>query len=86
MRLSPLPLLAALISTTFADVKFTSPIAGHSYTGGGTLSITWADSGVAPSISDLTTYQLFLCAGGNDASSIVCYIVRGMKHIARRVS
>ncbi|KIW05872.1 uncharacterized protein PV09_03072 [Verruconis gallopava] len=54
-----------------ADVKFTSPAAGSSHAGGGSLQVTWEDSGTAPALSDLTTYQLFLCAGGNDASSIV---------------
>jgi hypothetical protein len=49
-----------------ADVRFTKPAAGASIAGGTVLQVEWEDSGDAPSISDLTTYQLFLCAGGNE--------------------
>ncbi|KAF2431354.1 beta-1,6-glucan boisynthesis protein-like protein [Tothia fuscella] len=71
MRLFPLSLLAAIVPTILADVQFTSPAPGSSFTGGGSIKIAWKDSGDAPSISDLATYQLFLCAGGNEEASIV---------------
>jgi hypothetical protein len=58
-------LLPALIPLVSADVKFTSPAAGSTLTGGGTLSVKWEDSGESPTIDDLLSYQLFLCAGGN---------------------
>ena len=64
-------LLAAAAPFAFADVSFTTPAPGASIAGGGTMTVEWKDSGSAPSISDLTSYQLFLCAGGNDATSYV---------------
>jgi hypothetical protein len=66
----------ALSSTVFADVKFTSPAPGDIVAGGGALTVKWIESGDSPSISDLSTYQLFLCAGGNDdASSIQLEVI-----------
>jgi hypothetical protein len=66
----PLFLVSTLITTTFADVSFTKPIAG-SWNPAGTLQVAWADSGTAPVLTDFVSYQLFLCAGGNDAASIL---------------
>jgi hypothetical protein len=63
-------LLATLVPFVFADVKFTSPAAGVTVTGP-TISISWEESGTSPKISDLASYQLFLCAGGNDVSNYV---------------
>ncbi|KAI9883297.1 MAG: hypothetical protein M1823_004940 [Watsoniomyces obsoletus] len=62
----PLWLLLSFASWTLADVEFIRPSAGASVAGGSTFEIEWRDSGEAPSISDLTTYRLFLCTGGND--------------------
>ena len=62
----PLLLLLAISPFTLADVKFTSPAAGASIPGGTALRVQWEDSGYAPSISDLKSYQLFLCAGSNE--------------------
>ena len=64
-------LLAAVAPYTLADVEFTSPAAGATVTGGSTLDVEWKDSGTSPPISSFSTYQLFLCAGGNDAGSFV---------------
>ena len=64
-------LLAAAVPYTLADVEFTTPDAGGTVAGGSTLKVAWKDSGTGPKISDLQTYQLFLCAGGNDQSSFV---------------
>ena len=66
-----LALLAAVAPYAFADVEFTSPSAGASAVGGQLLQIAWKESGTAPPITDLQSYQLFLCAGGNDAGSFV---------------
>lgn len=66
-----LALLAAVAPYAFADVEFTSPSAGAASVGGQLLQIAWKDSGTSPPISDLQSYQLFLCAGGNDAGSFV---------------
>lgn len=71
MQFRLLALLAAITPFALADVEFTSPAAGAKLTGGGSINIAWKDSGSAPSISDLTTYQLFLCAGGNDDTTFI---------------
>jgi hypothetical protein len=56
---------AALCPLALADVEFTVPAAGASVAGGTAFTVTWTDSGTAPSISDLTAYQLFLESGSN---------------------
>lgn len=66
MRLHLLSLLGAFASFAVADVEFSSPAAGGSVAAG-TITIKWKDSGDSPAISDLSAYQLFLCAGGNEA-------------------
>ena len=71
MLLSILSLLAWSIPLAIADVRFLTPNAGSTAEGGGALQVSWEDSGSDPALSDLTTYQLFLCAGGNDEASIV---------------
>lgn len=60
-------LFLASISYVSADIQFTVPAAGKSYDATTALTVTWTDSGVAPSISDLTAYQLFLYTGSNTA-------------------
>ncbi|KAA6411533.1 MAG: beta-1 [Lasallia pustulata] len=69
MLMRPFALLAAAAPFAFADVKFTTPAPAAQLTAGSSLSLGWVDSGTAPSISDLASYQIFLCAGGNDANS-----------------
>lgn len=66
-----LTLLAAVAPHAFADVEFTSPSAGATAVGGQLLQIAWKDSGTSPPITELQSFQLFLCAGGNDADSFV---------------
>lgn len=63
-------LATALFSFTFADVEVTSPKPGDTITGL-SLAIEWKDSGDTPAIADLASYQIFLCAGGNDPSQYV---------------
>ncbi|KAF1987450.1 hypothetical protein K402DRAFT_392712 [Aulographum hederae CBS 113979] len=65
MQLRLLTLLAACAPFVLADVKFTTPRAGASIPVG-TLAIAWAEGSAEPPLSDLTTYSLFLCAGGNE--------------------
>ena len=60
-------LLTSFPSLISADVEFTAPAAGASIRGGSTFTVSWKDSGDAPSISDLTSYQLFLFSGSNAA-------------------
>jgi hypothetical protein len=65
-----LAVASALLPLSFADVKFTTPIA-EAVLPVGSLSIAWTDSGDSPALAGLTSYQLFLCAGGNDDSSYI---------------
>ncbi|KAG4431125.1 hypothetical protein IFR05_013394 [Cadophora sp. M221] len=68
MRLSTLQgLLAALFSLASADVKFTAPAAGASVVGGTAFTVTWAYTGNAPALADLSSYTLFLFSGSNAA-------------------
>ena len=72
MLIGFLTLLALLASTILADVKFVTPAPGASLPGGGkSISVSWVDSGEDPPLASLTTYTLFLCAGGNEAGSYV---------------
>ncbi|KAF2019257.1 hypothetical protein BU24DRAFT_418844 [Aaosphaeria arxii CBS 175.79] len=71
MLLTPLALLTALTTLVSADIQFTSPKAGSTIAGGTAVTIEWKDSGDGIAIADLTAYDLFLCAGGNDASTII---------------
>ncbi|KAF2113317.1 beta-1,6-glucan boisynthesis protein-like protein [Lophiotrema nucula] len=57
--------LFAALHLVSADVEFTSPAANGPGLSAGSVSVAWKDSGDEPPISALTTYQLFLCAGGN---------------------
>ena len=54
-----------------ADVEFTQPKAGATLNGGSTVTIKWKDSGDKPEIDDLTNYEIFLCAGGNEEADYV---------------
>lgn len=64
-------LLAAVAPYAFADIEFTSPSAEATLSGGSTIKVQWKDSGIPPALKDLQSYQLFLCAGGNDEKSFV---------------
>jgi hypothetical protein len=75
MRLNPVfALLGALAPLAAADITFTSPKAGASLAGGTSITVEWKDSGEAPAIADLKSYQIFLCAGGNEDATIVSTI------------
>lgn len=68
MRLRFLALLATLAPFAFADVEFTGPAAGDTITVGvqaASITVKWKESGDSPPITDLLSYDLFLCAGGN---------------------
>jgi hypothetical protein len=70
MILRCLTLLAALVPYVFADVEFTTPAAGATIAGN-SISIAWKESGVSPPITELASYQIFLCAGGNLATDYI---------------
>ena len=59
-----------LLGLVEAAVTFTTPGPGATIAGL-TIDVTWADDGLPPLLTDLTTYKLFLCAGGNDGGSFV---------------
>lgn len=65
-------LLAGVIPYIFADVKFITPEAGATIEAGSTLTIEWEESDESPPLDALLSYQLFLCAGGNEDGSYVC--------------
>ncbi|KAL8927568.1 MAG: hypothetical protein Q9208_002375 [Pyrenodesmia sp. 3 TL-2023] len=67
--LNKLILLATLSSFALADVQFTSPAAGATLQAGKPIKAEWKDSGDGTPLTDLKTYTLFLCAGGNEAES-----------------
>ena len=67
----PLVALAALIPYVSAGVEFTKPKAGAKLTAGTAIEVEWKDGGDGPKLSELLTYELFLCAGGNDATDQV---------------
>lgn len=71
MILRSLWLLATLTPYIFADVEFTAPKPGASVKAGGPLTIEWKDSGEIPPLDTFLSYQLFLCAGGNEDGTYV---------------
>ena len=70
MHFRLLSLISSLAPLALADVKFTSPPSGGSVPAG-VLNVQWEDSGSGTPLSSLVNYQLFLMAGGNDASTAV---------------
>jgi hypothetical protein len=66
-----LSLILAVASAALADVEFLDPDAGATAKGGDTITVRWRDSGKEPRLSQLTKYDLYLCAGGDAADSYV---------------
>jgi len=63
-----LPLIFALLLSAplaLADVSFSVPAAGKTYTAGTAFTVTWAESNIAPLITAFTTYDLLLFTGSN---------------------
>lgn len=73
--LAPLAVVTALVSLANAGIQFQKPAAGAKLTAGSAIEVTWKDGGDGPALSDLTTYELFLCAGGNDPDEIVSHTI-----------
>jgi hypothetical protein len=71
MLLTKTLLLVLISAFATADIRFLTPASGSSVHGDGALSVSWEASGTAPTMDDLISYQLFLCAGGNDDATIV---------------
>lgn len=72
MLIRSLILLAVLVTSAIADVEFVTPAAGSTVAAAKTLSVTWKESGVKPPLTSLTTYTMFLVAGGDGAESQAC--------------
>lgn len=69
--LAALAVAAALSDLVHAGISFTKPAAGDKLTAGSAIEVAWKDGGDGPALSEFSTYELHLCAGGNDAASIV---------------
>nr|POE65922.1 hypothetical protein CFP56_57612 [Quercus suber] len=63
-------ILLSFSSLVSADVNFTIPAAGASVPAG-TIDVAWQDSGIVPSLQDLTQYTLDLMVGGNGAGQML---------------
>ena len=70
MILRPFWLLAALAPIVAAYPKFSKPASGATVAAG-TIAIEWADNDDTPATDQLSTYQLFLVAGGNEDAQTV---------------
>lgn len=68
--LAPLAIGAALTSLAHG-IQFSKPVAGATLKAGEAIQVEWKDAGDGPPISDLKTFELFLCSGGNDPATIV---------------
>lgn len=63
--LLPFVAFASLAPLASAGIKFTSPEAGATLTAGNSIVVEWEEGGTGPKISELSTYELFLCGGGD---------------------
>lgn len=61
---------AFLITSTYADVEFSSPTPGQVISGN-TIDVEFAEGSADPPISDFSSYTLQLCAGGNTEDDYV---------------
>ncbi|KAI6246865.1 Cell wall synthesis protein KRE9 [Erysiphe necator] len=65
------------IRLVHAYPQITSPAAGASIGGGTTFTVTWAESGDSPMITDLNSYELFLYTGSNTNPQQLYSIAKG---------
>jgi hypothetical protein len=68
--LLPLAAFAALAPLVSAGVKFKSPAPGAKLTAGSVIDVEWEEGGTGPKLTDLATYSLFLCAGGDGVAPV----------------
>lgn len=66
-------LLLAFASFGCADVEFVVPAAGANLSAG-LIDVRWKDSGIKPSISELTGYTLVLMVGGDHDDDMVVFL------------
>jgi hypothetical protein len=72
--LRTVPVVLMLAAAVLGDVEFLVPAPDSVARGGDVLTAHWRDSGKSPRLSELTQYDLFLCAGGDPTHSHVCKI------------
>ncbi|KAF7865838.1 hypothetical protein EAF04_006003 [Stromatinia cepivora] len=70
MRLFQALVLAASAPFAIAYPTFAAPAVGALETAGTAFTVTWADNGDAPSIADISTYSLAVCAGSSSGTDI----------------
>jgi hypothetical protein len=58
--------LLLLSRLVLCDVVFVHPLAGQKFAAGSAIEVSFRDSGEVPSISDLKSYSMYLCAGGDE--------------------
>lgn len=61
----------SLINIVNADIQFTSPPAAAVLAANTPVTVSWIESGAYPLLTDLTKFDLFLCAGGADIIHVV---------------
>ncbi|QSZ37730.1 hypothetical protein DSL72_008829 [Monilinia vaccinii-corymbosi] len=70
MRLSQALAHLALAPFAIAYPTFSAPVAAAVQKAGTAFTVTWADNGDAPSIVDLSTYTLDVCAGSTSGTDL----------------
>jgi hypothetical protein len=64
--LAPLAVLTTLATLASAGLEIYGPKGGATLKAGDAIKVEWREAGSGPGVDDLTTYQVFLCAGPND--------------------
>lgn len=72
LTLLSLSLILPFLRPALADVEFTIPKPASSHRADHVLTAHWKDSGHDPLLSELTHYDLLLCAGGDTRETSVC--------------
>lgn len=72
--LVPLALLTTLATLASAGIEITSPAKGAKLKANDAIEVKWDFAGSGPSQDDLTTYQVFLCAGPQDPGNAVTVV------------
>lgn len=75
--LLPLAALSAVVPYVSAGVEFTSPKAGAKLTAGTAIDVKWQEGGEGPKLTELLTYELFLCAGGSEQMVLLPITTQG---------
>ncbi|RAL57995.1 hypothetical protein DID88_006624, partial [Monilinia fructigena] len=70
MRLSQALAHLAFAPFAIAYPTFSAPAAAAIQKAGTAFTVTWADNGDAPSIADLSTYTLDVCAGSSSGTDL----------------